>query len=124
MGQATKQHYVPQFYLRNFTAPGPNGGEVLWVYDKDGGKPRPQTLYNTMAEYCFYDFENTTGDIQAVDKGMQRIETAAAPVLKRLTEPRIELTTEAIARMLSCPYLRTCSAHLKSNPRAQGNLGF
>ena len=97
MGQTTKQHYVPQFYLRNFTAPGPSGREVLWVYDKVGGTPRPQTTYNTMAEYGFYDFENNTGDIQALDKGMQQLEGAAAPILKRLSDPRVNLTDEEIA---------------------------
>jgi hypothetical protein len=86
MGRTTKQHYVPQFYLRSFAAmtPGRKSEPVLWVYDKDGGQPRPQTPYNTMAEYGFYDFENTTGHVEALDKGLQQIESVVAPVFKEL----------------------------------------
>lgn len=104
-----KQHYVPQFYERNFTTTNTKGTQVLWVYDKDGGEPREQTPYNTMAEHGFYSFENSTGDIDAVDKGLQRLESLAAPILARLQKPDVELTVEEIfllAHFLAIMYAR------------------
>jgi len=62
-----------------------------------------------MAEYGFYDFDNTTGDINAVDKGLQQLESAAAPILKRLETPGTELSHQDIALLaffLSTMYLR------------------
>ena len=73
------------------------GNQILWVYDKVGGEPRERTPYNTMAEYGFYSFENSTGDIDAVDNGLQKLESLAAPILARLQRPDAELTVEEIA---------------------------
>ena len=35
-----RNHFVPRFYLEYFTAK--DKGDVVWVYDKEGGAPRPQ----------------------------------------------------------------------------------
>ncbi len=35
--------------------------DLLWIYDKDGGAPRPQTANNTCVEWDFYSFINPEG---------------------------------------------------------------
>ena len=55
------------------------------------------------------DFENNTGDIQAVDKGMQQLEAAAAPILRRLADSEVELANEEVAlfaHFLALPSVR------------------
>src|SRR5215469_18555329 len=109
MKNSWKQHYIPQFYLRNFTTQNQKGNPVLWVYDKDGSCPREQTTINSMAEYGFYDFEDTNGNLHAVDAGLQQIEQRAAPILRRLEEPNVRLTYEEIAMFsgfLATMYIR------------------
>jgi hypothetical protein len=107
MKKSWKQHYI-QFYLRNFTTENIKGNPVLWVYDKDGSCPREQTTANSMAEYGFYDFEDTKGNLHAVDVG-QQIERMTAPILRRLEEPNVSLTYEDIAMFsmfLATMYIR------------------
>jgi hypothetical protein len=104
-----KQHYIPQFYLRNFTTENQKGKPVLWIYDKDGSCPREQTTVNSMAEYGFYDFEDTKGNFHGVDFGLQQIEQRAAPILRHLEEPNVILTYEEIAMFsafLATMYIR------------------
>lgn len=43
-----KQHYVPQFYLRNFTL----GDNKLWVFDREN----KEYYYKTPKDICFEKF--------------------------------------------------------------------
>ena len=52
----TRQHYVPQFLLRNFT----DGEGRLWVFDKQTGKPFSKSPAKVAAECGFYDYRSGT----------------------------------------------------------------
>ncbi len=91
-----RQHYVPQFYLRYFLVDVPNKGSVFWVYDKDGGAPRPQTPINTAVEGHLYSFESPAGakDDLLERKVFSPLEDAAKPIFDRWqqagTKPELE----------------------------------
>jgi hypothetical protein len=49
-----KDHYIPQFYLRNFEIPGRTG----WVYSyRRGMKPLPKAIRSIACEEDYYDFK-------------------------------------------------------------------
>jgi hypothetical protein len=57
-----RQHYVPQFYLDNFTVRGGARNTLgFWVYDKSVGEPRWQTPINTAVESYFYTVTRADG---------------------------------------------------------------
>ena len=77
-----RHHYVPQFYLRYFSSLSPDG--VFWVYDKDGGPPRPQTPTNTAVETHFYSVDTPEGGRDTrLEEALAKLESAAKPILDR-----------------------------------------
>jgi hypothetical protein len=67
------QHYVPQFYLKEFAS---EDGQI-WVYDKLTDKSFRTTVRNVAGERYFYDsdgLEKVTGDRQAVEKYLSSLE--------------------------------------------------
>lgn len=58
-----KDHYIPQFYLRNFEIPGRTG----WVYSyRRGMKPLPKAIRSIACEEDYYDFK-TVAESMPVD---------------------------------------------------------
>jgi len=51
MPPTKNQHYVPQFYLKNFSA----DDKTIWVYDKSSKKSFRTGVANIAAERFFYD---------------------------------------------------------------------
>ena len=67
------QHYVPQFYLKEFAS---EDGQI-WVYDKLTDKSFRTIVRNVAGERYFYDsdgLEKATGDRQAVEKYLSALE--------------------------------------------------
>jgi len=52
-----KQHYIPQFLLRNFCSE-----EKVWVFDKSTGRSYPSSTVNTGHENHFYSAKNIDDD--------------------------------------------------------------
>lgn len=77
MKVTVKQHYVPQFYLRNF-------GEVIFGYDKKNQKPFKTTPKNVAFEPDFYgpDFD----DKPSIEKLMAQMERGWSVSVKKLIE--------------------------------------
>ena len=97
MNEPRRHHYVPRFYLEFFASPDDKGRPVLCVYDKEGGEPRPQAASTTCVECGFYSFENPEGKEDAeLERALSVIESAAAPVLKRLGLPGETLVEQDI----------------------------
>ena len=102
MTTTTKRpHYVPKFYLDYFLPDLSSGAKTFWVYNKDGGAPRPQTPINTAVEGGFYSFETLPG---AGDDPMERkvfgpIEQGAKPILDRWQLPGARLQSEDVPKM-------------------------
>lgn len=53
-----KQHYVPQFYLKNFS----NDGKNIYCYDKEEFKSYPQSIKNIAQSKYFYGKDLTLED--------------------------------------------------------------
>ena len=51
MTSPKKQHYVPKWYLRNFSS----NGKTIYSYDKVNGKSYPTNVNDIAQENCFYD---------------------------------------------------------------------
>ncbi|SEC24062.1 Protein of unknown function [Pseudomonas marginalis] len=78
----TRQHFVPRFYLEGFSSSG-----WLSVFDRVSGKLRKQRPKNVAVVSNLYTFEDKYDrkrfDLEVL---FSQIESAAAPILKSLTE--------------------------------------
>lgn len=83
-GNSKRDHYLPQFYL-NFFIPEEDP-RFFWVYDKQGGDPRPQTPINTGIEGHLYRLEGPRiADAKFIDSILfQKNESTVKPVIQRL----------------------------------------
>ena len=82
-----KQHYVPQFLLRNFTTQ-----DYLFVYDKYTDKTYTAAIRKIAAENGFYDFE-IGGDKHSLESSLGTLEAQTAAIIKTL------LTDECPSRL-------------------------
>ena len=73
-----KQHYIPQFLLRNFTAQ-----DYLFVYDKQTDKTYQAAISKIAAENGFYDFE-IDGSKHSLESSLGTLESQTAAVIKTL----------------------------------------
>jgi hypothetical protein len=83
MSKVKKQHFVPQFYLENFT----NSKNNLYAFDKVNGESFCTTTVNIAHEKFFYDYEpfdKFIGREQALEKALAKFEAESAKVLKKL----------------------------------------
>jgi hypothetical protein len=76
-GQTILNHYVPQFYLRNFSIPNT---ESIWCFDKVTRRKFRVEIKNIACERGFYN--------QETELYLGDIESKAAPVLKKLIDNR------------------------------------
>ena len=73
-------HYVPQFLLKLFAAPG---GEQIHVFDKSSDRQFCPTIRNVGAENHFYDLKLPHGDFSA-ESTLSELETEAAGKIRKL----------------------------------------
>jgi hypothetical protein len=111
----TRQHYIPQFYLRGFLDPTcPQGQEpYLWVYKKGRVIPRKRAPKNIAVESHFYSVETESGDKDStVEDLLARVESQTAPLWSRLDDRRRHLSDEErviIAEFIACMSTRVPS---------------
>lgn len=80
MSLVKHQHYVPQFYLKNFA----DAHAVIWVYDKINDRIFHTHVKKIAGENYFYDapsLDKRTGKQQAVEKLLCAVEGKANEVL-------------------------------------------
>jgi len=80
----TRQHYVPQFLLRNFT----DDGGSLRVFDKQTDRVFCTSPANMAAECGFYDYRSSEGRTETLDGAMSWLDDQAAEVVAHLLEER------------------------------------
>lgn len=91
---AVRHHYVPQGFLRGFSAQGEASRTYVWVYDKTAGrKPRKKSVrsiawapsyYAQEREDCSTDLDTLeTGLATTIDNQIPRILEAVAPKVGR-----------------------------------------
>ena len=80
-----KHHYLPQFYLREFTDPDvPQGHDpYVWVYSLAKRVWRKRAPHNVAAESDYYAFTDDTGDkSHEVEKMLSQMESIIARVVR------------------------------------------
>jgi hypothetical protein len=75
-----KQHYVPQFLLRNFAS---TGKEQLYVYDKKEGRCFRAKVQKIAAENGLYDLQSPDGKT-SVEPMLSKLEGDASAVIQKL----------------------------------------
>ena len=101
-----RNHYVPRFLQEYFVR---EDGK-LWVYDKDGGEPRPQLPINTGVERFLYTVRKDDGQHDdSLERWFAEMEGATKPILDRLIQPgtRIEEAEKlAVAKFMAFMFTR------------------
>ena len=97
--RSKRHHYLPQFYLQ-YLLPE-DGTGAFWVYDKDGGEPRPQTPVNTCVEgnlYSLADGEGGRHD-RLESELFSPLDGMAKPVFDRWIEPTANMRSAEVQLM-------------------------
>jgi hypothetical protein len=105
---AQKQHYVPQFILRQFLSE--KDGERVAVYDKHDDKTFVTSIKNIMAERRFNDFAFGDEYIASFEPMASRAEDQVLPAYRQVIEERrldgsVE-QTGALAMLVAFQFLR------------------
>src|SRR4029078_1066358 len=73
-----KQHFVPEFYLKNFTT----NGKQLFIYDKVIHKSFTNSISSVASQESFYD----NSDNQSIENEIGKLEGKTGIVIKNLIE--------------------------------------
>ncbi len=82
MQKTKKQHYVPQFLLKNFCC---DNKQQLWVYDKKLNKHFSANILNIAQENGFYNLNTTKGEFR-LEETYAKIEGNVAPLIAKMIE--------------------------------------
>lgn len=81
-GKVKNQHYVPQFYLRNFS--NNKNGKTLSIYDVNTGFYFDQAGIKTqVSEKYFY------GEDGKIEDALSKVESIVSPTIKKIIETKI-----------------------------------
>jgi len=114
MTKIKKQHYVPQFYLRNFSS----DGVTIQVYDKFTGKVFRANIKDVGSEKYFYDIPNLEDELgveQFIEKYFHSTEQSTSKTIANILDGLnnnsfIKLHPKnraALAEFLALQFLRT-----------------
>ena len=114
---AESQHYIPQFYLREFTDPEtPNGHEpYVWVYEHESKKWKKKSPKNIASKPDFYSFVDQEDKRRnEIEKGLSTIEGKTASIYRNKICTRQQLTIQekaTIAEFIVLMVTRVPSFH-------------
>jgi len=114
---AESQHYIPQFYLREFTDPEtPNGHEpYVWVYEHESKKWKKKSPKNIASKPDFYSFVDQKGKRRnEIERGLSIIEGKTASIYRDKICTRQCLTNQekaTIAEFILLMVIRVPSFH-------------
>ena len=78
-GHPKKQHYVPNFYLRNFA-----DNKQIWEFNKSDDFIRRTSTAKVAVEPWFYDFQDQNGEEQSLEYDLGKIENESAPIIAKI----------------------------------------
>lgn len=78
------QHYVPRFYLKNFSIQESSGKHIINCFDKIEGKVFKTDIRNVAGEKFFHDLERDKE--QKIELGLSKLERKFSRAVKRLIE--------------------------------------
>ena len=82
MTQTKKQHYVPQFLLKNFCF---DNKQHLFIYDKTQNKSFSSNTQNVAQENCFYNLDTANGKI-CLEETYAKLEANVAPLITKIIQ--------------------------------------
>jgi len=109
------QHYVPYFYLKNFSF----NKESIYVFDKLTRKQFTASLKNVASSQDFYNFEAGNIDLET---SLSKVESEIAPILQRLINCDI-INTEGIITYDELEYLKYLF-WIQQNRTLESRIGF
>lgn len=94
MAVTKKQHYVPQFYLREFTDPKTPAGQdpYVWLFSKDGRNRRRRAPKNILWETDLYTLDVSGTKDLSLEKKLSEIECGFAEVVREKIKKHLPLT--------------------------------
>ncbi len=93
----TKQHYVPQCYLREFADPRAThrGGEpFVWIFDKNGKNKRHDKIKNVLASNDLYTLKIEGKKNYSIEKTLASLEGEYAGIFRTKIKNRKPITEE------------------------------
>ena len=120
MSKPKKQHYVPQFLLRNF-AVGKKQRAKLWVLDKKHASIFDASVRDIAHENLFYEYHGEAGSIE-FESVLEKLDSKAADIIHGITStariPRsgadfIWLSYFVVAQLLRTPSVRRDLDHFR-----------
>ncbi len=119
--RAKAQHYVPRFYLKNFSKK--KGSKyITQCYSKQDGKVFSVNITKICQENGFYDVK-TDDYLFSIEENLAEFESKVAPVYKKLVdskklsvldnEGKIAIATFVILQMLRTPEQRISFRHME-----------
>jgi len=90
MNISKRHHYLPQFYLKNFT--GKDG--LLWIFDRERNEYRQQSIKDTAVQVDYYTLLGQNGRKHVeIENFFASLESITNPVIKKI-ERRRRISTE------------------------------
>jgi len=102
-----KQHFVPQFILKNFVTEN----NSIWIFDKKSGKSFSSAIRDSASEKYFYQFGAKNQGID-LEEDISKLESDCAPIIQKIineaTIKNINHTEHlTICLFVAVQYLRT-----------------
>lgn len=115
----TKQHYVPQCYLREFADPSvPVGKEPrVWIFDKNGKNRRHDKVKNVLASNDLYTIKVQGKKNYVIEETLANLESKYAEVFRNTIKSKKPLSEEE--HLILCAFV---SVMLQRTLRHKDNL--
>lgn len=115
----TKQHYVPQCYLREFADPTtPSNKEpFVWIFDKDGKNERRDKVKNVLASNDLYTIKIKGQKDYSIEETLANLEGKYAEIFRAKIRNKLPLTEEE--HIILCAFV---SVMLQRTLRHKDNL--
>lgn len=115
----TKQHYVPQCYLREWADPTvPSNQEpFVWIFDKDGRNKRKDKVKNVLASNDLYTIKIKGEKNYSIEETLANLEGKYAKIFEEKIKRKLPLTEEE--HIILCAFV---SVMLQRTLRHRDNL--
>jgi len=92
----TKQHYIPQCYLREFTdkKTASKKEPIVWVFDKDGKNKRKDKVKNVLASNDLYTLKFKGQKSYVIEETLANLEGRYAQVFREKIKNKLPLNEE------------------------------
>lgn len=95
-----RHHYLPRFYLNNFS-PNKKPG-FIWTYSRDWKIPKFISTKDVAVEKNFYTFTDKDGNKNVlVEENLASMESDVAPIIKKIIQRKLDFTRKEKDELMS-----------------------